>query len=191
MFETLVHWDTELFAVINGAHNSFFDSFFYAVSWKHTWLLYLPVLYLIYRKKGLAFALSVLLGMLMVFVFADLIAARILKPGIGRLRPCHTPELETIIHLVKDKCGGQFSFVSNHAANHFGLATFVSAILCNIWKKWAWIPLVFATLVAYSRVYLGVHFPGDVICGGALGWGIAKVIFKIWGKFIFHKLGSQ
>ena len=192
MLESLIQADTELFKLINGGHFPFLDYFFSAVSWKHTWVIYLPVFYLLYKKKGLAFTLYALLGLIIIFALSDFFAARFFKPCFERLRPCHNPDLRAIVHIVNNKCGGQYGFVSNHAANHLGIGYFMAVIIRSVWqiRLW-WLPLLFAAFVAYSRVYLGVHYPGDVICGGLLGLIISAIVVKVWLKYLLKVTPSS
>ncbi|MBC8084607.1 MAG: phosphatase PAP2 family protein [Hymenobacter sp.] len=99
---------------------------------------------------------------------ADLISSRFFKPYFARLRPCHDPELSATLNLIHG-CGGQFGFMSSHAANSFALAVFVNLILPRRYRAAKWLLLVWAALVSYSRVYLAAHFASDVLAGAALG----------------------
>ncbi len=118
------------------------------------------------------------LGFLMTFALSDYTSASIIKPLVQRIRPCNDIELKNTVHLLID-CGVGYSFPSAHAANHFALAFFMFISLYKQYK-WVWIPsLLWAFSVAYSQVYVGVHFPLDVLCGAILGIfiGICTGIF--------------
>ncbi|HBN45655.1 MAG TPA: hypothetical protein DD389_04225 [Candidatus Marinimicrobia bacterium] len=106
-------------------------------------------------------------------VATDAIAAQIIKPWIGRLRPSHV--MTDSINLLVPK-GGKFSFVSNHAANIFSAAT----VLTYFYSKWKNVLYTLAALVAFSRVYVGVHYPGDIFFGGLFGYGMAWVFISLW-----------
>jgi undecaprenyl-diphosphatase len=102
------------------------------------------------------------------------------KDTFQRLRPCHEPVLEGLVHIVKGKCGGMYGFVSSHAANCF-YATVISGLFVR--KKWFSISMIcWAALISYSRIYLGVHYPGDVICGATFGALVG------WGVFILYEI---
>ena len=101
-----------------------------------------------------------------------------------RFRPCHEPSLEGLVHIVRGRCGGRFGFVSSHAANTFALATFVTAVLKDRYRYMVAIMFTYAILNGYSRVYLGVHYPGDVIFGSLLGAGIGIAVALLWIKMI-------
>ncbi len=109
------------------------------------------------------------------------------KYGIGRLRPCHDPELMDLVRLVKSRCGGKFGYFSAHAANSFALAVFFGPILKSQWRAIWVVLLVWACFVAYSRVYIGVHFPLDILTGAALGslfgWLFSKLFIFALRKF--------
>ena len=115
-----------------------------------------------------------------------------IKNYFQRLRPCHEPTLEGLVHLVNNKCGGKFGFVSSHASNHFALAVFLSILYKNTYKYFPLLIFLWAAIIAYSRIYLGVHYPGDVI-GGAIsgilfGFIFGKIYLIIDGKYLMkHK----
>jgi membrane-associated phospholipid phosphatase len=120
-------------------------------------------------------------GFLITFGLSDQASASLIKPLIGRLRPCNDPDLKQIVHLLVP-CGGGKSFPSSHAANHFSLAVF-SAITLRANARWIWpIALLWAASVSYAQVYVGVHFPLDVLCGGLLGAAIGYLTATIFNK---------
>jgi undecaprenyl-diphosphatase len=110
--------------------------------------------------------------------FADQISVHFFKDVFLRLRPCHNPTIADLVHIVNDHCGGKYGFVSSHAANTFALAVFVGLVLKNHFKWMLSFMLVWATIVSYSRIYLGVHYPGDVLGGALLGASIGFVIWR-------------
>lgn len=149
------------------------------VSSKLFWLpLYVFLLFLIYKKFNTRVWLVLIFITLLIFV-SDQLSVHAFKNVFERLRPCHTPDLLFIVHIV-EKCGGKFGFVSSHAANSFALAFFISGLLRGNYKWIPWIMYVWAFLTIYSRVYLGVHFPGDVLGGAILGTIIGWVILKTY-----------
>lgn len=179
MIEALDLLDTKLFLLINGLHNGFFDVVMVYVSAKFFWLpLYFFLLYLVYRKYGTKSWLVLVFIFLLIFT-SDQLSVHAFKNVFQRLRPCHTPDLLFVVHTV-EKCGGQFGFVSSHAANSFALVFFISGILKSNYRWLPWLLYSWALLVIYSRVYLGVHFPGDVVGGAILGILVGYVILKLY-----------
>lgn len=137
-------------------------------------LLYMPTTF---KKKGWVWCL----GFFITFVIADQLSAGLLKPYFHRLRPCNQAELSEAIHLIVN-CGGIYGFPSSHAANHFALGIF-SAITLSKRYKWVWpAALIWATLVSYAQVYVGVHFPADVAFGGVLGATAGAITGLIFNK---------
>lgn len=133
-----------------------------------------------FGKKGFYWCL----GFLVTFALSDYTSASIIKPMVQRLRPCNDIELKNTVHLLIE-CGVGYSFPSAHAANHFALACFMFITLHNQYK-WLWFPaLLWAFSVAYAQIYVGVHFPLDVICGGLLG----IIIGCFTGIFFKNKVG--
>lgn len=181
MVETLINWDTQLFLFLNGIHSPFWDPIMVFVSGKLSWMpLYLVLIFFIARKHGWK-AIWWLVAIALVVVATDQISVGLFKNVFHRLRPCHNTDIQGIMHLV-GKCGGQFGFVSSHAANTFGVAVFLSLLFKNKWVTYSL--LFWAVFVSYSRIYLGVHYPGDVICGAILGAGLGISIWLPANYFI-------
>ncbi len=167
MLEKLISLDRELFLAINRHHTQALDWLMWQVSGNLLWLpLYAFLVYLLVKNFGKNAFYLTLIAILTVGI-ADFTSVHLFKETFQRLRPCHNPQLQDIVHLVNDHCGGKYGFVSSHASNTFALMAFVSSVLRK--KSITVLLFAWATLVAYSRVYLGVHYPADVI-GGAI-WG--------------------
>lgn len=142
------------------------DSLFWICSQKLTWVpLYLLLVYLIYRKYGLRQTGIIVIFIVLMVTFADQ-TANIFKTYTPKFRPSHTPELEGLVHSVNGYVGGLYGTVSAHSAISFGIATFSYLILSN---RWLIVMFFWAALVAYSRIYLGVHFPMDLLFGAIEG----------------------
>lgn len=169
--------DQQLFLFLNSYNSPFWDKVMHAISSIVIWFpLYLAILIylgIIYRRKFIIILLMIILAI----TLSDQLSVELFKNVFHRLRPCHEPALNGLIHLVNNECGGLYGFVSSHAANCFNVAL-VSLLLIH--KRWFTIfILIWASTVGYSRIYLGVHYPGDVVCGALLGtmigWGIYKL----------------
>jgi len=179
MLETLKSIDTDLFLAINGAHSSFFDFIMFWISDKWIWIpLYMFFAWLIYRHYGKRSWFLILLAGV-VIVITDQTSVYLFKNVFFRLRPCQEPSLAGMVHLVDDYCGGKYGFISSHAANSFGLAAYLSLLLGKKIKYFTVLLMIWALLICYSRVYLGVHYPGDVIIGALWGAGFGVSIFLI------------
>ena len=173
MLETLNTWDTNLFLFLNGLHSPFWDRVMWVITGKLTWLpLYLFMLGWLIRN----FRWKVLVLILFVtalITLSDQSSVHLFKEVFQRLRPCHNPQISNLVHIVNGKCGGQYGFVSSHAANTFAIALFSLLLLKN--RYYTIFIIFWASLVSYSRVYLGVHYPGDIL-GGALVGSILGIL---------------
>lgn len=187
MIEQLDQLDRALFAVLNGLHNAFFDECMYWISEKWTWIpVYLLVLYLVWRRLSPRQFLLFIVSVALLVLLTDQLTSGLLKPWIKRYRPCQDEaELGFLVHLVRGHCGGAYGFASSHAANFFGLAVFLAQFFRN--RGVAALALGLAALTAYSRVYLGVHYPGDVLTGAAIGTLAGWALFRFY-RYLDEKI---
>ncbi|MBN2280427.1 MAG: phosphatase PAP2 family protein [Candidatus Marinimicrobia bacterium] len=176
MLEFLNTIDTQLFLFLNGLHNPFFDGIMAFITRKETWYpLYLVILvYMMWKYKKRS--LIILPAVILLIVLSDQISVHWFKNVFKRLRPSRVEELQSIIHLVGKK-GGKYGFVSSHAANSFGAATFLALLFRN--RIFTISILIWAAVVSYSRIYVGVHYPGDILFGGLLGIGLGFLVTKL------------
>lgn len=190
VLEFLLKLDRQFFLAINGWHSPFFDEIMYVLSQKLVWAplyaILLIMLWLVYRRN---FWYIVPLIILLV-TLTDQVSVVLFKDIFHRLRPCHEPSLEGMVQLVRGQCGGKFGFISSHAANTFGVAIFAGSLL-KVRFKWLLPVLIFwASIVCYSRVYLGVHYPGDVIVGALVG-SISGYFILLLFKWIMSRTPAK
>jgi len=146
--------------------------------------LYATLIYLVIKIYGKS-SIWILLGVALTILLCDRITSGFMKPFFARLRPSHEPSLEGLLHLVNDYRGGLYGFASSHAADTFGVAMFVWLSLKKYYR-WIWVVFVWAALMTYTRIYLGVHYPSDILVGAligmTLGWLSLKGSFYVWNK---------
>lgn len=171
----LKSWDKDLFLLLNGMHNPFWDYSMTLFTLTPVWLLFYGTILFIIAKKHGKKSLFIFVAIALMILCADQFSG-ILKHTVQRLRPSNDPAFNQLVHVFFKK-GGEFGFVSAHAANTFAIATFSSLLFRN--RKYTMFIFPWAMMIAYSRIYLGVHYPGDVVCGAILGAGIGIGIFKL------------
>lgn len=169
MLETLRQIDTEWFlAINNGWQNPFMDAVCPWLREPRTWVpLYILAIYFTWKTFGRQ-TLWILLGAGLLVLISDQFSANLIKNTFQRLRPCNDPMLKTQVHLLVH-CGGGYSFMSAHATNHFAVAVYFSVLLKQIFPRLLPFALVWAALIALSQVYVGVHYPFDILCGALTG----------------------
>ena len=167
--DTLIEKDRALFVFLNGLGTESWDGFWMGITNKYTWIpLYIVLLFLLFRYFNWKKALFLLFIAALLVTFTDQFV-NLIKNTIGRLRPCSDPSLQDIIRVVK-KSGG-YSFISGHATNSFAVSTFMILTLRHYFKP-IYLVLIWPLLFAYSRIYVGVHFPLDIFTGMFVGIGI-------------------
>jgi undecaprenyl-diphosphatase len=169
--------DQKLFLFLNSINSPFYDQVMYTLTGKLIWIpLYLSIIVFLAFKYKRKF-LILLIFIIVAAILADQTSV-IIKNLTQRLRPCHEPELKGLVHMIKGECGGMYSFVSSHASNSFDVAL-ISLLLIK--RRWYSISIIiWALVVGYTRIYLGVHYPGDVICGSLLGAVIGWSVISLY-----------
>jgi|GEM_PF-24903 len=191
-WQRLERFDQWLFLQLNGKlTNPVFDFFLPytrdSVFWAPLYIFLLAFMMLNYGRKGWWWSI----GFVCTVAIADMVGTRIFKEGFERLRPCQDPLFFQNVRLLLKHCSGSFSFTSNHAANHFGLATYLIITLRHQFGKWIYLFYIWAFVIAYAQVYVGVHYPLDVLGGAGLGTlaGLltATIFIKRAGNFTLAK----
>jgi membrane-associated phospholipid phosphatase len=176
----LDHLDKILFVLIqHDSDSAILDKIMPVLREPLTWIpLYAFMLYYSIRQ-GRNKALPFIVLTVLTFAITDTITAQLLKPMFGRLRPCHDPELQSYLRGLVD-CGGLYSMPSNHAANHFGLAAFWYFSIREMnGKKWHWLWL-WAAAICYAQIYVGKHYPFDILAGAVFGLLTAMGTFRLF-----------
>ncbi len=185
MLNELMELDKELFLLLNGFHTSWLDPIMLFITDKLVWIpLYIVLVYIVFRDLGRQ-AWIALACIALTILLADQATSTLMKPYFARLRPSHEPALEGVVHVVDNYKGGRYGFASSHAANTFGAATFLFLLLG---KKRRWVGWLFlwAAVVVYSRIYLGVHYPGDIVVGSLVGMLAAALSFLLFNWMRKH-----
>lgn len=191
--EWLLEIDRSLLIFINGLNSPLLDNLMLLFTARAPWIpLYLAILaFIIYRygfkDKTPLYALSIVLASVATFALTD-IGSSIIKDLFQRVRPGHDPSLEGLIRLLDGK-GGLYGFVSSHAANVFGLATVTSLIFRD--KRYTIAIFFWAILVSYSRVYVGRHFPSDIIFGALFGYISGYLFYKIVNSKLIRSITKK
>lgn len=185
MLEQLKHIDHQLFNFINhNLSNGFCDWLMPYLRIMWLWVpLYIILFCVLGKKNGVKKMLYMMIGFGIIIAIGDALIANSFKHFFGRIRPCHYHDIEGLIPIVRDRCGSGFSFISAHATNHFAIAMYYIVLLKSVHRYWL---LLWAALIAFASIYIGVHYPADVavgalfgvMIGGSMGTGVKKYILK-------------
>lgn len=189
--ETLSQYDSDLFLYLNGLHVDWMDKVMVLITNMWVWFpLYLLLIYWTVKQYGKR-CWWVFFAVGLVVLCTDQLASHVCKPLFQRLRPCYNTDFQYLIYLPKGLAGGRYGFVSSHAANTFGVATFLTPVLKK-YRPWMAIVLfLWAFISSYSRIYIGFHYPGDILCGALLGTLIGLVFWKLFQLVVVRKVWNS
>lgn len=187
MIDRIIEFDKHLMLLLNGWHSPFFDFLMPVITDKYTGIpIYLAILVILFRKVDMKKLLIAVAAILVTFALCDSLSVALFKETFQRLRPGWDPQIMDQVRMLEYK-GGQYGFVSSHAANLFGLATITSLLIKN--RIYTALIFFWAALVGYSRIYVGKHFPADVVCGAIFGMIVGYLVYKgtVWLCDYFRK----
>lgn len=171
--------DTDLLLWLNSAHNAFFDVFMMLFTGKWIWVpMYLSLAYLLLKNMTAKQAMMCIVAIALVIVVTDQMSSSLIRHAVGRLRPANLENpISDMVHIVDGYRGGRYGFPSSHAANSFGLVFFLYFLMRR--SPLPAFMMVWAIVNCYSRIYLGVHYPGDILCGALVGLLGATIVWLI------------
>src|SRR6056300_1772575 len=180
--EILLSWDKALFLWLNGMGSETYDWFWMLMTNRGSNIGLYFILWIFYGFKYSWKAAAYLLVLTGLLILCTDQLTNLFKVQVGRLRPCYDPEIQSLVRLVKPTCGGRYSFFSGHASNSFALALFFGGIVKSFSRLAPYALVLIAALIAYSRVYIGVHYPLDIFCGTLVGSMIGFGFYKVWKR---------
>ena len=195
MLERILDYERALFLKMNGAHSMFGDQFMWLFSGFSVWIPAVVCFFtiLLYANRERWKEMLLIVGaIILVIVLTDQFSSGLCKPFFSRFRPTHHPDFMHVVSTVFNYRGGRYGFISSHAANGFGFATLTSLIFKN--RYYTILLMSWATVSAYSRIYLGVHFISDIIpgiiTGLFFGWTVYQLFAFVHNKMIRHQVIS-
>lgn len=177
--QQLIEADKELLLSLNGSNSLFWDGFMWTVTDTRTWILAMVVLlYVVFKNNRFSQGVVITLMVGLCVLLADQLASGLCKPFFARFRPTQDPELMYMVQTVNGYRGGLYGFISSHAANTFAVAMFLSLLVRYL--PFTCMMFLWALIPSYSRIYLGVHYPGDILCGAIVGLVVGCVIYLLY-----------
>ena len=180
--DSIVHADQQLFLWLNGKNTPWLDSIMFWVTFKFTWIPMYLALLIITIKAEKKRAIAIVVTVLVAVILSDKVVSGIMKPYFERFRPCHEPLLAGLVHNVGG-CGGLYGFASAHAATSFSLAIVWFQLTKDKINNMGWL-LAWAAFYSYSRVYVGVHYPGDIFVGALVGLLTGWICIQLYLIFL-------
>lgn len=180
MLDSIVQWDRNAMVLLNmgESHSPFWDNFFWMISDILVWLPVMLIFFYVVVKNKRKESIFIFLSVILVFLLCDQLSSSVMKPLIARPRPSRDPAVMDMLSYVREYKGGLFGFPSSHAANSFGFCMLSSLLLR--YRPYTVISFCWAALCAYSRIYLGVHFPLDILCGTILGLLMGYLSYRVY-----------
>jgi len=186
IIDQLIQLDTKLFLFLNGLGTETWDGFWNIVTYRFTWVpVYLLMLYLVYRLSGWKGLIYYIVAISLLILVVDQTTYYWFKAVFQRPRPSHNADIADLIRIT-GKPGGRWGFISAHASNTFAIAVFLGYQLKKVFKYSAILLTLWAVFISYSRIYVGVHYPADLICGAIWGTSVAYAFV-----FILNKTGLE
>lgn len=183
--QTIIDIDRQLLGVINGNHNMFLDTLMLTLTSGVTWIpLYVALLYLVVKNKETMGQIAlIMVCCALCFFLTEFVTEGLVKPAVARPRPGNDPEWMYMVHVVNEKRGLDYSFFSAHAANTFGIAVFFCLLVRN--SVFSWMMVTWSLLNCYTRLYLAMHYPSDILVGLAYGAIVGTVVALVY-QFIIQ-----
>lgn len=174
----IVDLDKSVFLYLNSFHSPLFDVAMSLFTRTEFWVLFfLTIVYYLFKNLRTK-AVLILIALALVILVADQFSG-LIKDVVGRLRPSHDPTIQDLVHIVKRR-GGQFGYFSAHAANTFGIAMYLTLLFKN--KHFGFVIFSWAAIATYTRIYLGLHFPGDILTGMVFGIFVGWLLYQLTVK---------
>lgn len=187
--ENWIGWDQQLLLWLNGSDSLFWDQMMWGITSTVAWLpAAVLLLYVLVKNNSMREVGLIVLFLALAILLADQFSSSFCKPFFARFRPAQDPQLMYMVDVVNGYRGGRYGFISSHAANTFAVCVFVSLLIRNVWMTCSM--FLWAALCSYSRIYLGVHYPGDIFFGMLWGVFVGGMTYMICA-YLLRKISSE